>query len=166
MHFLVVSVLGTETAPTAPWRYKALEASCSSQLWEAHRQGGFATRESDVGASLRLGMGRRARPSIACQFRIAAAGSGPQRRRACRYGLRPDRGIVGDNSRTRSPRCALECGVLSTPDYPWRARGSLTKVGCLMTPGLEAAVSNEYMASRQVRAFAWEALVIKEHKHE
>lgn len=35
-----------------------------------------------------------------------------------------------------------------------------------MTPGLEAAVSNEYMASRQVRAFAWEALVIKEHKHE
>lgn len=42
------------------------------------------------------------------------------------------------------------------------ARGFLTTVDHLMAPGLEAAVSDEYMASHWVATFAWEALVLRE----
>lgn len=42
------------------------------------------------------------------------------------------------------------------------ARGFLTRVDQLMAPGLEAAVSDEYMASHWVATFAWEALALKE----
>ncbi|MDN5655822.1 MAG: DUF2891 domain-containing protein [Kocuria sp.] len=42
-----------------------------------------------------------------------------------------------------------------------RARGFLTTVDHLMAPGLEAAVSDEYMASHWVATFAWEALVLR-----
>lgn len=43
------------------------------------------------------------------------------------------------------------------------ARGFLTTVDHLMAPGLEAAVSDEYMASHWVATFAWEALVLRNH---
>ncbi|WP_152345938.1 DUF2891 family protein [Brevibacterium sp. CFH 10365] len=38
------------------------------------------------------------------------------------------------------------------------AKGMLTRVDSLMAPGLEAAVSDEYMSSHWVATFAWEAL--------
>ena len=38
------------------------------------------------------------------------------------------------------------------------AKGMLTRVDALMAPGLEAAVSDEYMSSHWVATFAWEAL--------
>lgn len=41
------------------------------------------------------------------------------------------------------------------------ARGLLTPVDDLMAPGLEAAVSDQYMASHWVATFAWEALVLR-----
>ena len=43
------------------------------------------------------------------------------------------------------------------------ARGFLTTVDHLMGPGLEAAVSEEYMASHWVATFAWESLVLRNH---
>ncbi|GAA1947895.1 DUF2891 domain-containing protein [Brevibacterium antiquum] len=43
------------------------------------------------------------------------------------------------------------------------ARGLLTTVDHLMAPGLEAAVSDEYMASHWVATFAWESLVLRNH---
>ena len=46
-------------------------------------------------------------------------------------------------------------------DLADRARGFLTPVDALMTPGLEAAVSDEYMASHWVATFAWEALELR-----
>lgn len=39
-----------------------------------------------------------------------------------------------------------------------QAKGMLTRVDSLMTAGLEAAVSDEYMSSHWVETFAWEAL--------
>ena len=39
-----------------------------------------------------------------------------------------------------------------------QATGMLTRVDALMAPGLEAAVSDEYMSSHWVATFAWEAL--------
>jgi len=39
-----------------------------------------------------------------------------------------------------------------------QAKGMLTRVDDLMAPGLEAAVSDEYMSSHWVATFAWEAL--------
>jgi hypothetical protein len=39
-----------------------------------------------------------------------------------------------------------------------QAKGMLTRVDALMAPGLEAAVSDEYMSSHWVATFAWEAL--------
>ena len=42
------------------------------------------------------------------------------------------------------------------------AKGFLTTVDHLMAPGLEAAVSDEYLASHWVATFAWEALVLRE----
>jgi hypothetical protein len=44
-----------------------------------------------------------------------------------------------------------------------QARGVLTRVDALMTPGLEAAVSDEYMSSHWVATFAWEALTVQNH---
>lgn len=38
------------------------------------------------------------------------------------------------------------------------ARGMLTRVDALMAPGLEAAVSDEYMSSHWVATFAWNCL--------
>src|SRR5699024_5015905 len=40
-----------------------------------------------------------------------------------------------------------------------QAKGMLTRVDDLMAPGLEAAVSDEYMSSHWVATFAWEALL-------
>lgn len=42
-----------------------------------------------------------------------------------------------------------------------QAKGMLTRVEALMAPGLEAAVSDEYMSSHWVATFAWEALVLR-----
>lgn len=39
-----------------------------------------------------------------------------------------------------------------------QAKGMLTRVDALMSPGLEAAVSDEYVSSHWVATFAWEAL--------
>src|SRR5699024_10025500 len=39
-----------------------------------------------------------------------------------------------------------------------QAKGMLTRVDALKAPGLEAAVSDEYMSSHWVATFAWEAL--------
>ena len=44
-----------------------------------------------------------------------------------------------------------------------RAKGFLTRAEALMGPGLEAAVSDEYMASHWVATFAWEALELSKH---
>ena len=41
-----------------------------------------------------------------------------------------------------------------------QAKGMLARVDDLMAPGLEAAVSDEYMSSHWVATFAWEALLI------
>ncbi|GAA1627037.1 DUF2891 domain-containing protein [Brevibacterium sanguinis] len=41
------------------------------------------------------------------------------------------------------------------------AKGMLTRVDALMTPGLVAAVSDEYMSSHWVATFAWESLVLQ-----
>src|SRR5699024_4643653 len=43
-----------------------------------------------------------------------------------------------------------------------QAKGMLTRVDALMAPGLEAAVSDEYMSSHWVATFAWEALTLRE----
>ncbi|UVI37989.1 DUF2891 family protein [Brevibacterium spongiae] len=40
-----------------------------------------------------------------------------------------------------------------------QAKGMLTRVDSLMAPGLEAAVSNEYVSSHWLATFAWEALI-------
>lgn len=44
-----------------------------------------------------------------------------------------------------------------------RAKGFLTRAEALMGPGLEAAVSDEYMASHWVATFAWEALELQKN---
>ena len=44
-----------------------------------------------------------------------------------------------------------------------RSKGFLTRVEALMAPGLEAAVSDEYMASHWVATFAWEALELQQN---
>lgn len=41
-----------------------------------------------------------------------------------------------------------------------QAKGMLTRVDALMAPGLEAAVSDEYMSSHWVATFAWESLLL------
>ena len=41
-----------------------------------------------------------------------------------------------------------------------QAKGMLTRVDVLMAPGLEAAVSDEYMSSHWVATFAWESLLL------
>ncbi|MGO1264535.1 MAG: DUF2891 family protein [Brevibacterium aurantiacum] len=55
-------------------------------------------------------------------------------------------------------RIAGDSGNLVLAD---RTRGFLTRVDALMAPGLEAAVSDEYMASHWVATFAWEVLELK-----
>ncbi|MGW9002576.1 DUF2891 family protein [Brevibacterium casei] len=47
-------------------------------------------------------------------------------------------------------------------DLGFLAKGMLTRVDALMAPGLEAAVSDEYMSSHWVATFAWEALELQE----
>jgi hypothetical protein len=42
-----------------------------------------------------------------------------------------------------------------------QAKGMLTRVDDLMAPGLEAAVSDEYMSSHWVATFAWESLSLR-----
>ena len=42
-----------------------------------------------------------------------------------------------------------------------QAKGMLTRVDDLMAPGLEAAVSDEYMSSHWVATFAWEAVAVQ-----
>ena len=44
-------------------------------------------------------------------------------------------------------------------DLGHQAKGMLTRVDPLMAPGLEAAVSDEYMSSHWVATFAWEAVI-------
>lgn len=46
-------------------------------------------------------------------------------------------------------------------DLGAQANGMLTRVDPLMAPGLEAAVSDEYMSSHWVATFAWEALTLR-----
>lgn len=46
------------------------------------------------------------------------------------------------------------------PRLPERTSELLSTVDALMAPGLEAAVSDEYMSSHWVATFAWEALVL------
>lgn len=46
-------------------------------------------------------------------------------------------------------------------DLDHLAKGMLTRVEALMAPGLEAAVSDEYMSSHWVATFAWEALELQ-----
>ena len=41
-----------------------------------------------------------------------------------------------------------------------QAKGMLTRVDALMSPGLEAAVSDEYVSSHWIATFAWEALIL------
>lgn len=41
-----------------------------------------------------------------------------------------------------------------------RVEGMLTRVDQLMSPGLEAAVSDEFMSSHWIATFAWEALLL------
>ncbi|WP_231444727.1 DUF2891 family protein [Brevibacterium zhoupengii] len=53
---------------------------------------------------------------------------------------------------------AEDSGNLDRAD---RTRGFLTRVDDLMATGLEAAVSDEYMASHWVATFAWEALELR-----
>lgn len=45
-------------------------------------------------------------------------------------------------------------------DLHAQAKGMLTRVDSLMAPGLEAAVSDEYVSSHWIATFAWEALTI------
>lgn len=54
---------------------------------------------------------------------------------------------------------AEDSGNLDLAD---RTKGFLTRVDDLMAPGLEASVSDEYMASHWVATFAWEALELAE----
>lgn len=42
-----------------------------------------------------------------------------------------------------------------------QAKGMLTRVDSLMAPGLEAAVSGEYVSSHWIATFAWEALQLR-----
>lgn len=46
-------------------------------------------------------------------------------------------------------------------DLMAQAKGMLTRVEVLMAPGLEAAVSDEYMSSHWLATFAWEALRLR-----
>ncbi|GEB24220.1 DUF2891 family protein [Brevibacterium aurantiacum] len=57
-----------------------------------------------------------------------------------------------------SPRLLQIAERSGNLDLADRARGFFTTVDELMAPGLEAAVSDEYMASHWVATFAWEAL--------
>lgn len=47
-------------------------------------------------------------------------------------------------------------------DLHAQAKGMLTRVDSLMAPGLEAAVSDEYVSSHWIATFAWEALICEE----
>jgi hypothetical protein len=48
----------------------------------------------------------------------------------------------------------------------FQAKGMLTRVDSLMAPGLEAAVSDEYVSSHWLATFAWEALIQRVgHQH-
>lgn len=44
-----------------------------------------------------------------------------------------------------------------------QAKGMLTRVDSLMAPGLEAAVSDEYVSSHWIATFAWEAIRFEDH---
>lgn len=57
-----------------------------------------------------------------------------------------------------APRLLKIAETSDNRDLADRTRGFLTAVDRLMAPGLEAAVSDEYMASHWVATFAWEAL--------
>lgn len=60
-----------------------------------------------------------------------------------------------------SPRLLQIAERSGNLDLADRARGFFTTVDELMAPGLEAAVSDEYMASHWVATFAWEALELR-----
>ena len=49
-------------------------------------------------------------------------------------------------------------------DLHAQAKGMLTRVDSLMAPGLEAAVSDEYVSSHWIATFAWEALIHNENQ--
>ena len=42
-----------------------------------------------------------------------------------------------------------------------QAKGMLTRVDSLMVPGLEAAVSDEYVSSHWLATFAWETMNLR-----
>jgi hypothetical protein len=57
-----------------------------------------------------------------------------------------------------APRLEAIAEKADDQDLMSHARGMLTRVDGLMAPGIEAAVSDEYMSSHWVATFAWEAL--------
>ena len=46
-----------------------------------------------------------------------------------------------------------------------RAKGMLSRVDQFMSPGLEAAVSEEFMSSHWIATFGWEALILGNAAH-
>lgn len=57
-----------------------------------------------------------------------------------------------------APQLERIAGASGNEDLMHQAKGMQTRVDRLMAPGLEAAVSDEYMSSHWVATFAWEAL--------
>ncbi|MCU4298602.1 DUF2891 family protein [Brevibacterium permense] len=60
-----------------------------------------------------------------------------------------------------APRLAAIAEKSDDRELMAQAKGMLTRVDALMSPGLEAAVSDEYVSSHWIATFAWEAMDLR-----